>query len=136
MKATATPAVLPPATLTVTTTADSGGTCPGANCTLRDAIAAAASGATINFDTAGVFATAQTIALTTGELVIDIDLTINGPGASLLTISGGNNSRVFFINPGASGATIPPTTSPVVNLSNLTIALARGRAAMAVRRYA
>ena len=36
-------------TLTVTSTADAGGTCPGATCTLRQAIATAASGDTINF---------------------------------------------------------------------------------------
>ena len=37
------------ATLTVNSAADAGGTCPGATCTLRQAIAAAASGDTINF---------------------------------------------------------------------------------------
>jgi len=86
------------------------------------AIIDAAPGDTINFDT-GIFATTQTITLTSGELVIDKDLTITGPGASLLTISGNDASRVFFINPGAPGATTgPPASMPVVSISNLTIA--------------
>ncbi len=38
----------PAATLTVTSAADAGGTCPGANCTLRQAIATAGAGDTIN----------------------------------------------------------------------------------------
>jgi CSLREA domain-containing protein len=37
------------ATITVNSAADGGGTCPGASCTLRQAILAAASGDTINF---------------------------------------------------------------------------------------
>ncbi|HEX4946308.1 MAG TPA: choice-of-anchor Q domain-containing protein [Blastocatellia bacterium] len=39
-----------------------------------------------------------TITLTTGELVITEALTINGPGANLLTISGNNASRVFYVS--------------------------------------
>jgi hypothetical protein len=52
-----------------------------------------------------------TIILTTGQLSISKNLTITGPGAELLTISGNNASRVFHI---ASGAT--------VTISGLTIA--------------
>src|SRR2546426_9239618 len=66
-------------TITVTSTADPGGTCPGATCTLRQAIATAASGDTINF-AAGI----TTINLTSGGLSINKNLTINGPGANLL----------------------------------------------------
>ena len=44
----------PTATITVRSSADAGGTCPGATCTLRQAIATAASGDTINFDMATV----------------------------------------------------------------------------------
>src|SRR5262249_51864250 len=84
---------------------------------LRQVIADAASGDTIDFSVTG------TITLTSGELVIDKDLTIQGPGADQLTISGNNASRVFFINPGAPGATSgPPATSLTVTFSNLTIA--------------
>ncbi|HEX3248034.1 MAG TPA: choice-of-anchor Q domain-containing protein [Pyrinomonadaceae bacterium] len=78
----------------VTTTADSGAG------SLRQIIANACDGATITFDAAGVFATPQTIALTTGEIVIDKNLTINA-GTSQVTISGGT-SRVFNINSGQS----------------------------------
>src|SRR2546428_14148904 len=67
-------------TLTVNSTADAGGTCPGA-CTLRQAIGTAASGDTINF-AAGI----TTINLTSAELFIDKNLTITGPGAHLLTV--------------------------------------------------
>ena len=90
------------ATLTVTSTADAGGTCPGANCTLRQAILAAASGDTINF--AGGL---STVTLTSAELLINKNLTINGPGAGLLTVqrstAGGTPEfRIFRIEAGFS----------------------------------
>jgi hypothetical protein len=50
-----------------------------------------------------------TITLTGGELVITTNVTIVGPGADVLTVSGNNASRVFHINNGivhASGVTI------------------------------
>src|SRR5689334_5221716 len=72
------------ATLTVTNASDSGAG------SLRQAIATAASGDTIVFDTAGVFAAPQTITLTSGQLVINTSLTIQGPGARQLTVSGNN----------------------------------------------
>jgi len=97
--------VVCPATRVVTTSADSGAG------SLRQAILDACPGTIITFDTAGVFATQQTITLTTGELVIDKDLTIHGPTASALTISGNNNSRVFNVQSGNS-----------LLISNLTIA--------------
>ena len=88
------------AAITVTNQADSG---PGS---LRDAIAAAAPGDTINFS----LTLPATITLTSGELLISKNLTISGPGASSLTISGNNSSRVFEIGSGftvaISGLTI------------------------------
>src|SRR6202035_4382631 len=48
--------------------------------------------------------------------------TIRGQGAGVTTISGDNSSRVFFINPGVSGATMPPSTRPTGRMANLTIA--------------
>ena len=60
---------------------------------------------TITFDPT-VFATAQTITLTGGELELSdtATTTIAGPGANLLSISGNNASGVFAINTGASAA--------------------------------
>ncbi len=65
------------ATLVVTTTADSGAG------SLRDTIAAASDGDTIQFDAA---LNGQTITLTSAELLIDKNLTIDGPGANQLTV--------------------------------------------------
>jgi hypothetical protein len=102
-------------TVSVSTTFQ--GTPPGcpANCTLRGAIAAANPGDTIQFS--ALFNTPQTITLTDGELAVEKDLTILGPGANLLTVSGNQVSRVFLI---------PRTLSPApplnVAISGLTIA--------------
>jgi len=82
----------------VTTLDDSG---PGS---LRQAIADAAPGDTIDFAVTG------TITLTSGELVVTNDLKITGPGITNLTVSGNNASRVLLINSG------------VVNVSGMTIA--------------
>jgi hypothetical protein len=71
------------AVITVTTLNDSG---PGS---LRQAIADAVPGDTIDF------AVTATITLTTGQLLITNNLTISGPGATNLTISGNNASRVL-----------------------------------------
>lgn len=77
------------------------GTCD-ADCSLREAIATACSGNTITFNTAGVFATPQTITLTLGELSVARNVTIDGPDATgnHVTVSGGGASRVFNISPG------------------------------------
>lgn len=75
----------------VTTNADSGAG------SLRQVIADACDGATVTFDSTGVFATPQTITLTTGELLIDKNLTINA-GTNRVTVSGNNASRVFHVN--------------------------------------
>src|SRR5688572_3721520 len=96
------------ATVTVTSAADAGGTCPGANCTLRQAIIAAAPNDTINF-AAGV----TTITLTSGELLVNKNLTINGPGANLLTVVRDFFYPDFRIFRVTSGAT--------VTISDLTI---------------
>src|SRR5215471_10925548 len=65
-------------TITVTSTNDSG---PGS---LRQALADANDGDTINFD---VSLKGQTIALTSDELVIDKSITITGPGSDQLAVS-------------------------------------------------
>jgi hypothetical protein len=94
-----------PSTWTVTNNLDSGAG------SLRAEIGAANPGDIVVFapGLAG-----QTIQLTSDELVIDKSLTIQGPGAGLLTISGGNIWRVFEVY----GST---TTSPSVLMSGLTI---------------
>src|SRR6516165_3699459 len=77
-----------PSTLTVTNNLDSGAG------SLRADIAAAQSGDTINF---APRLDGQTITLTSGYLAISNNLTIQGPGASLLTISGNHLSQVFHV---------------------------------------
>lgn len=99
------------ATLTVRSTADAGGTCPGADCTLRQAIVAAASGDTIAFSLPANSA----ITLTSAQLLISKDLTVRGLGANLLTVQrstalGTLAFRIFHIdgnfNVSISGLTI------------------------------
>src|SRR6516164_9626886 len=78
-------------TLTVLNTLDKGAG------SLRDTITSAKSGDAI------VFAPSldgQTITLTSGELAINKSLDIEGPGASLLAISGNDTFRVFDVGQG------------------------------------
>ncbi len=95
------------ATLTVINTNDSGAG------SLRQAIAAAAQTNDVIVFAPGV---TGTITLTSGELVVDKHVTITGPGATNLTISGNNASRVIKVS-GANGL--------VVTLSGLRIANGR-----------
>ena len=76
-----------PSTLTVLNINDSGAG------SLRADIAAAHSGDTIAFAPSLV---GQTITLTSGELLVNKNLTITGPGAGKLTVSGGGSSRVLW----------------------------------------
>jgi len=102
-------------TVTVTNTNDSG---PGS---LRDAINNAVSGEVINFARSAY----GTITLTSGPLFVNmINLTIQGPGAAKLTISGGGTNSDFVLF-----SVLPPTDPPLpsftpnsVNISGLTIA--------------
>ena len=116
-------------TLWVTNTMDSG------KGSLRYEIAHASKNTTIVFDPS---LDGQTITLTSDELAITTGLTIQGPGAGQLTISGGKNSRVFEVNASAlvvlSGLTISNGTGfdsttllrqydgdGILNLSTLTL---------------
>jgi hypothetical protein len=65
---------------------------------LRQEIANTAAGGTVDF-APGL---TGTITLTSGEIVINKNLTISGPGAGLLSVSGNNNSRIFDITSGAN----------------------------------
>jgi hypothetical protein len=114
-----------PSTLTVTNALDSG---PGS---LRAAISAAPNGATIDFASS---LNGQTITLG-GELLIKKGLTISGPGASQLAISGQNASRLFDVTSSTtkqvtlSGLTLEDGTAPagpagggaILNLGTLAI---------------
>ena len=98
---TASPTPTPSATptvITVTNTNDSG---PGS---LRQALADANYGDTIEFAVTG------TIGLTSGELLVNQDTTISGPGSENLAVNGNDNSRVFHIGSGRT-----------VTISGLTI---------------
>src|SRR6266550_3401398 len=86
------------ATITVTSTADSGAG------TLRDALASASDCDTIDFSVTG------TITLTSGQLVVNNSLTISGPGAANLAVNGNAASRIFYISSGKT-----------VTISGLTI---------------
>ncbi len=76
---------------------------------LRQAIGQANSdggGDTIQFDST-VFSTPQTITLTSGQLELTgttAPTTITGPGANLLSVSGGGSSRVFQIDSGVTAS--------------------------------
>jgi len=75
--------------LTVTNTNDSG---PGS---LRQAVIDANSGDTITFNLFNG-SLSSTITLTSGEIDVNKNLKIVGPGANQLTVSGNNSSRVFL----------------------------------------
>ena len=90
------------ATITVTNTNDNG---PGS---LRQAVADAVDGDTINFSSS---LNGQTITLTSGELLVDKNVAISGPGANTLAVDANHASRVFYIASGKnvtiSGLSIP-----------------------------
>ncbi|MCA9102782.1 MAG: hypothetical protein KDA63_16600, partial [Planctomycetales bacterium] len=91
-------------TITVNTLVDEAdGSIVDGDVSLRDAIALAAPGDTIDFSVTG------TIVLSLGVLTVDKDLTIDGPGAELLTIDAsgndptpaddnGDGTPVFYVN--------------------------------------
>lgn len=86
---------------TVTSLADSGAG------SLRQVIADAPANSTITFGVTG------TITLTSGVINIGQNLTLNGPGANLLTISGNNTSRIFDVY------------ASVLNLNNMRLTAGR-----------
>src|SRR5262245_30083971 len=106
----------PAVTLLVTGPGDA--VAPDGVVTLREALLAANTNTTVNeaahdgsggtdritFDTAGAFATPQTIPLGGTALTITDSVTITGPGADQLAVSGNHRSRVFSISGGATVA--------------------------------
>ncbi len=108
---TAVPAARPsftevPGAPVVNSLADDGdGTCTDAGCTLRDALALADPGATITFTVTG------TIVLDNerGELDLDRDVSIQGPGADQLTVDrvdpeGTHEFRIFHVTKGTTAS--------------------------------
>jgi hypothetical protein len=87
--------------ITVTTNADSGAG------SLREAIAQAQPGDTIQFDSS---LANQTITLTSGGFAISNNLTIDGAGAPGLTISGNNATRIFGVDQGGTNFTLKNLT--------------------------
>jgi hypothetical protein len=87
-------------TITVTNTNDSG---PGS---LRQALADATDGDTIDFAVTG------TIGLTSGELLVEKNITVSGPGPDNLAVNGNTKSRVFHI---AKGQTVVISGLTIIN---------------------
>src|SRR3954465_6552440 len=107
----------PATTITVTNGNDSG------SGSLRQALAGANDGDTIQFDSA---LNGQTITLTSGELVVADSITISGPGPTLLAVSRDSqtsNFRILHIQPNhtvaISGLTI--SNGSLINLSGAGI---------------
>ncbi len=96
----------------VTTNADSGAG------SLRQAVIDACPNSTITF--AG--SVTSPILLSSGQITIDKNLTIQGPGANLLTISGNNAVRIFLIG----------NVTPSINVTLSGLTLANGRVATAM----
>ncbi len=94
------------ATYTVSNTNDSG------SGSLRDAIAQA--NANPGADTIVFSGVSGTITLTSGELTITDSVTITGPGAGSLAISGNNASRVFTL-PNVAGSSTTISDLSIVN---------------------
>ena len=98
------------ATQTVTNCADSG------TGSLRAAVAAAGAGDTIAFSPS---LGCSLITLTSGDIEIATNLTIDGPGASALAVSGNNASQVFVVDTGVtatiSGLTIENGSTSSLN---------------------
>jgi hypothetical protein len=110
-------------TITVNTLVDENNGIGVGGVSLREAVAAAAPGDTINFSVTG---TINLTSASTGHIPISKTLTIQGPGANLLTVKaydpdpgGTNNSngrRVFVVDDGSAG------TLANVTISGLTLA--------------
>lgn len=101
--------------LVVNSTADSGGTCPGASCTLRAAIAVANTpGSTPTAITFGAGTNGTPIALTSGQMEImtaagAVTVTGNGPGNTIINATG-QTDRIFQVDASAN-----------VSLSQMTV---------------
>ena len=102
------PAVVSPPTIHYVTTLDDrdNGECLDGDCSFREAITYSSTGDVIAF-AEGLHGI---IRLTLGQLVMDHNLTVQGPGQLVMTVSGLGSTRIFAIDPGTavtvSGLTI------------------------------
>ncbi len=118
--------VLPASASTLTVTDCSGSTSDAGS--LPTAVASAASGDTITFKP-GLSCPAKSPITLTSTISINQNLTITGPGASTMVVSGDNAVEVFAVNSGTvtiSGLTIENGDSPaggggILNEGTLTI---------------
>ncbi len=79
------------------------GFCGGVDCSLREAIAAANAASDANTITFAANITGTiTLSSPLGTLIVNNPVTINGPGARVLALSGGNTTRVFSFSNGTS----------------------------------
>ena len=90
---------------------------------LRQAVIDACAGSIITFSAS----MPPEVLLTTGQIVIDKNLTIQGPGADRLTVRNGASSRIFQVNTGVtatiSGLTIEDgTNGGISNAGTVTVA--------------
>ena len=87
------------ASTTVDITGDTyDGFCTPGDCSLRDAVASVVPGGTVDFD----LTYPATITLTTSLITINKDLTLSGPGAANLAVSGGDSIPIFNIKAGST----------------------------------
>lgn len=110
--------VVSAATFTVTKTNDTNDGVCDADCSLREAAAAAATVALTAIDSEIVFSpllSGQSISVTNGEVSL-VGVAVRGPGADQLTIAANNISRVFFV-PGS----ISTQVSNYAALSGVTV---------------
>src|SRR5271154_7100544 len=104
------------ATIDVSTTADpaGAGSCPGAPCSLRQAVAAAQAGDTIQL--AGTSGSPDVYALTQGgQIVVNKSLTIQGEGVGSSTVDGSSNHVA-----GHSNDRILKVTAGTLNIDRVT----------------
>ncbi|MHB8751742.1 MAG: choice-of-anchor Q domain-containing protein, partial [Aggregatilineales bacterium] len=119
-----------PSPIVVTSLSDSGGSCPGANCTFRAAITAAesnTSATTIAFNLSGTILLTTTIGIGNSS---SNPITIDGSGQAII-IDGQSANKLFHVNPGSvvtmnlltltHGATGNPGGGAVKNDGTLTI---------------
>ena len=118
--------------LVVDTTADgSDGDYSAGQLSLREAVGLANGGIGADVITFAPSLAGRTIVLTGGELELRDDVTITGLGASQLTISGNNASRIFYVGRGTTaslssltltGGTTSESGGAIYNVGNLSIA--------------